>query len=127
VDPRLAIAGVVVLVLGTLLVFLTVRMSDTKQDRSVNLVILVLGVCVGWLLGILLSPYDAGEEQRFEQYAGAFSVFASGYLLGKVDRVIGHLLSPEVLLSPLVGFRVASFTCMTIFGMVLTFAIRKYA
>ena len=76
-----AVAIVVPLYLG--LVFLSVRLGKEKDDFgdvALNLALIVLGSSLGWLIGIFLSPYDGGEEERFSGYASAISAFVSGYL-----------------------------------------------
>lgn len=68
--------------------------KDDAKDPFINLSVLVLGWAVGWLIGALLSPYTGAEKTRFAEYAGAVSVFVSGYAIGKIDRLITHILTP---------------------------------
>jgi hypothetical protein len=60
-----------------------------------NLLIVVLGSCLGWLIGTLASPYNKGETSKFNAYAHAISAFVSGYILSKADKLITSVLDPE--------------------------------
>lgn len=88
--------------------------------------IVLLGLAVGWLFGILLSPYSAGEQEAFGEYAKAFGVFASGYLVGKADKVVEELFSPGFLIDSLHGFRTMAFVSAFLIGMITTFVFRRY-
>ena len=81
---------------------------------------------LGWLFGILLSPYSNDEGKKFTQYAKAFGVFASGYLVGKVDKVIEKMLEPDFILNSDHGFRVMAFMASVIIALVITFVFRRY-
>jgi hypothetical protein len=99
-------------------------------DRSavpMNLTVAAMGFAVGWLLGILLSPYSNNEQTRFTTYASAFGVFASGYLLGKTDKVLETILDPTFILDSVHGFRLLAFSTALILGLIVTFMFRQYA
>jgi len=85
-------------ILLLVLVKLSFDMTTTPVETALNLAILVLGVACGWLLGILISPYSSAEHEEFSAYAKAFGVFASGYLVAKLDKVIEELFKPEFIL-----------------------------
>ena len=52
-----------------------------------------LGLAAGWGTGILLAPYES-EQRRFHDYLKFASVFVSGYLVGKLDRVFELWFDP---------------------------------
>jgi hypothetical protein len=92
-----------------------------------NLAILSLGVSVGWLLGILISPYDRKEATKFYLLTKAVGVFASGYIVGKIDALVGKLFNPDFVLDSIHGFRMIVFFTAAIVVMLFTFIYREYA
>ena len=70
-----------------LLVMLAFRITSKENEHDVhlNLSLLIFGATLGWLVGILISPYSEGEEKMFATYAGAISAFISGYFIAKFD------------------------------------------
>jgi hypothetical protein len=49
------------------------------------------GALTGWFAGILATPLSKKEGQRFNELAKVISGFVSGYLLSKVDPLVGSL------------------------------------
>ena len=113
-------------VLGIALLAITVLMSPDRRAWAFNGGVLVLGVSAGWLMGIVASPYDASEQKQFFTFGKALSVFASGYLIGKVDKLMERVLSPDFLLSPVVAFHVMIFLSAFLIAFVATFVARRY-
>lgn len=113
------------LCLGTL-VTLSFRIGQGGEDTYLNLAILVLGIVVGWVIGILSAPFTKKEEGQFAAYAKAASVFFSGYLLGKIDGPATDVLSPDVLLRPVPAFRVTTFITTVLLAEIITRTFRVY-
>ena len=113
-------------VLGLILLIVTILMSPDRRAWAFNGGILVLGVCAGWLMGIVVSPYDVTEQKQFFTFGKALSVFASGYLIGKVDKLTERVLSPDFLLNPVVVFHVMIFLSAFLISLVVTFVARRY-
>ena len=123
------VAQVAVGFLGLVIVVLCIAMKREDRGRAdiaMNFTVALFGACVGWLLGILLSPYNAAERTMFAQYASAVSAFVSGYVLSKVDKTLTHVLTPEALSRPLVGFRIMIFASAILLGIVFTATVRAY-
>jgi hypothetical protein len=99
----------------------------TRSDRALNLTVIVVGFCVGWLLGIMMSPYSASEKTRFAQYASAFGAFVSGYLVSKADKFLEAILDPQFVLDSVHGFRVLAFVAALVLAAIITFVFREYA
>jgi len=123
---KLTFSAISAAVLGGTVVYLSLVVGEDAKASSLNLLIVVLGLSIGWLFGILLSPYSETEEKKFTDYAKAFGVFASGYLIGKVDKVLEELLKPDFILDSVHGFRVMAFAAAFIVGLVITFVFRRY-
>lgn len=123
---KLWASGIVGVVLGGTVMYLSYAMGDDFKASSLNILIVVCGLVLGWLLGILLAPYSETEAKKFTAYAKAFSVFASGYLIGKIDKVVEALFQPNFILVPAHGFRFLSFLAALVIGLVFTFVFRMY-
>ena len=126
VNYKLWGSGAAGVVLGATVTYLSYAIGDDFKASSLNVLIVVLGLALGWLLGMLLSPYSDTEEKKFTEYAKAFGVFASGYLVGKVDKVIEALFQPDFILDSIHGFRVMSFLAALVISLVFTFVFRRY-
>ena len=48
----------------------------------------LFGASVGWVTGILVSPYDKDERSAFGEMAKLIYGFLSGYLVSKIDPII---------------------------------------
>ena len=106
---------------------LAILIRGNAQDAYLNLALLVLAWVIGWVLGTLAAPYTKKEESQFTIYAKAISVFASGYLVGKLDRLATDIFSPEVLMKPLAAFRLAAFVATVLLAALVTRSFRAYA
>lgn len=67
--------------------------KDAHEDTFL-LLLALLGVLVGWIAAIGLSPYDHKERSVFGGYAQALGAVVSGFLLARFDRVITQALDP---------------------------------
>jgi hypothetical protein len=114
-------------ILAAALLYLSATFHINAVANEFNVLVVLLGFSVGWLAGILLSPYSEEEEKKFNQYAKAFGVFASGYLVGKVDKVVEELFKPEFILESTHGFRIMIFVSAVIISFIFTFVFRRYA
>ena len=100
--------------------------ADTTA-RVLNFVFLILAVSLGWLIGIIASPYSASEEKQFSVLVKAASAFGSGYLVAKLDPLVTAMLAPGQMRDPLAAFRGASFVAAFVLAWILTFVFRAYA
>ncbi len=113
--------------IGVTLVALCFYIEDGLQARALNLTVLVSAAAMGWLVGVLLSPYDAKEKKEFPKYSAAVSAFISGYLASKLDRALEQVFRPEILLSVVGGFRVLSGLAAFATAVLITYIYRTYA
>jgi hypothetical protein len=100
--------------------------TEQLQGRILNFIVLMVGSVTGWLLGILISPYGEDEKTLFSNYAKVVSAFFSGYLLSKVDPIIGAIFDKNLVLQPVAGFRFGVFIGSLILFLIFTFATRQY-
>ena len=87
---------------------------------------MVFGAVIGWIVGILSSPYGPSEEKRFSSLVKAVSVFISGYALAKIDPIITALARPELVLSAVIGFRALAFIVFFFLALIITYVYRQY-
>jgi hypothetical protein len=108
------------------LVVLSFLIRETAQDEYLSLALLVLGLTMGWILGTLSAPYTKNEKTQLATNAKAASVFVSGWMLGKIDGLANHILSPAVLLKPMAAFRAVAFVAAVLLAALITRTFRVY-
>jgi len=100
--------------------------SDTVEFAYTFLVGLA-GAAVGNILGLLASPYNRGEKTAFSDYAKALATFVTGFLLSKLDKLLGVAADPETLAQhPIYGARVLVFIVAAATGAIITYTLRAY-
>lgn len=102
-------------------------LAPTEKEFALHLSVMVLGITIGWIIGILSSPYGETEKEQFSTIVKGVTVFFSGYALAKVDPIITAILKPEAFSEPVVAFRVIAFLISFLLAVVITFVYRKYA
>ena len=112
--------------LGGTMVVLSFCIGENMTVVVLNLAILALGFSVGWVIGILISPYDTEESKQFSLLTKAVGVFASGYLLGKIDKFVERLFDPDFVFNSIHWFRIIAFITTAIVAMLVTFIYRWY-
>jgi len=90
----------------------------------------VVGGLLGWLLGIMLSPFEP-EKALFAGYAKAASAFATGFLVSKLDRVFELIIGKSAndqsrLLSTEVWRHIVFFVCGLLLMTIYVFTCRHY-
>jgi hypothetical protein len=65
------------------------------QQRSLNYLVIILGMALGWLIGIVLQPFTSAEAGQFNTYAAAITTFLGGYGAGKLDDLIKYIFDPQ--------------------------------
>jgi hypothetical protein len=115
-----------ILLTGTI-VILTFFIGDSATARVLNLAVVVFGYSTGWVVGVVISPYSKSESDRFTVLTKAIGAFASGYLVGKLDKLVEQLFRPDFLLESVNGFRMIAFMSTCLVSMIVTFIYRTYA
>lgn len=119
------IACVALAVIAAQSYFSWVLASEALQVFAINSAVVLVGMTLGWVFGIFISPLGA-EKEEFSRYGKAVSVFFSGYLLAKVDPVVSKVLAAESLFDDLAAFRLLSFVTSFLVAMLIAFGWRKY-
>jgi len=57
-----------------------------SADSRFNIVLLVGGGLIGWVMGVLLTP-GLANQTSFSPYGTAILAFVGGYVVGKFDRI----------------------------------------
>ena len=116
-------------VMGGILIWCANSLAVSPDDKTfvLNISIMIFGTIVGWIVGILASPYGPKEEKQFSTIVQGVAVFFSGYALAKVDPIITALLKPESFLNPIIGFRAIAFLSFFFLSLIVTFVYRQYA
>ena len=67
---------------------------DNGSHKSVLIFGGIAGAAFGWIIGILMSPYD-NEEKKFSELAKIGYGFLTGYAVSKVDPFINKLVGMD--------------------------------
>lgn len=122
-------------ILGTFLFFaltelallvLSFGVGATSQDHILNCTVVFTGVPVGWIIAVVLTPDNGEQGDRFKRGGAALSAVLTGYLIGKGEDTIKHLLQPGVLFRPLVGFRSLALVASLLAAFIVVFVHREY-
>jgi len=71
-------------------------LAYTLGDRlTLNFLLGIFGLALGWVLGMLLSPY-INEQAKFSDYGKALSTFISGYGLARLGTVIDSYIKTGI-------------------------------
>jgi uncharacterized membrane protein YeaQ/YmgE (transglycosylase-associated protein family) len=102
--------------------------SWTSVPFAYSLLVGVCGVVVGWLIGILASPYTRGEAKKFSLMATAIIGFLAGYAGTKiVDPVAEYLFKKGTVFSePVTGANVLIFVSALVVSSINGYAYRAY-
>ena len=125
--PGTAIATVVFGLIGAVGLFaLAWLLADDARHRYINLTVSLLGGAIGCSIAVLSSPYSDNDSTQFIKIWKSISVFGSGYLIGKFDKVIEQATKPESILQQTVLLEMAFFTIGFIVVGMGTLASRLY-
>jgi len=122
----LALGPVVLAIL--LVVARLVHGSWTKEGFAISLLIGTSGVVIGWLIGLLLTPYTKREEKKFTVYTSGLTGLVSGYVFTKIiDPTLTHLFKDGAILENSVyGANLLIFAAALIASVISSYAYREY-
>jgi hypothetical protein len=100
--------------------------GPNREEGVMNVSLALLGTLLGYLIGVTISPYSFQEKEEFSTLSKAVSLFISGYLLGKIDKLLGEMFTIAFFSRKLQAFRFVLFFLSTTGSLVATFVYRKY-
>ena len=113
-------------VLGILYAALAMKTPADVSPRQLNLVILIAGALIGWVVGMLITPVSAKEQAVFSDAGKALSTFVAGYLVAKIDRIFDIATKQNENVDGLFVGRLLMFVSMFALGVLATFVWRSY-
>lgn len=102
-------------------------LESDPRTYLITYLICTAGVILGWLIGILTTPYDAADQKKLENFSKMVGTFLSGYVLSKFDRVLERVINPEHEMSELFALRTLLFFCFFGLSWIVVFVFRQYA
>ena len=111
---------------GSLILWLCIAVTNDQLEWKLNILLATIGALVGWALGMFFAPYDTGEQERFSSIGQSISVFASGYLVSKVDRFLEATLFVNNIPYHPAWVRALLFLSSLMLSMLLVFTNRAY-
>jgi hypothetical protein len=110
-----------------LVIFLAALFYPTEaKARWMHLMLIATGVSIGWILGIVLSPYTQGEKTKFDSYVKAVAAFLSGYVVAHLNGLIEHMMKPEFFGDSTRLFQVLLFLAAFSSSLVVVYVSRHY-
>jgi hypothetical protein len=102
--------------------YLLIRETDV---RWLAYSLMLLAIMVGYIVGLLLTPYTKREQGDFEKILKALSLFLSGFLLSKLEPVFKSMASATTF-KPDQVFLPVSFAGCFLASCIAVFVYRKY-
>jgi xanthosine utilization system XapX-like protein len=113
-------------VFGIVYAALAMKTPADLSPRQLNLVILISGGLVGWVVGMLITPVSPKEQAVFSETGKALSTFVMGYLVAKIDRIFDVAMKKDENANALFVGRLLMFVSMFALGVLATFVWRSY-
>jgi hypothetical protein len=113
-------------VLGIIYAGLATKTPADMSPRQLNLVILIAGGLVGWVVGMLVTPVSPKEQAVFSETGRALSTFVAGYLVAKLDRIFDIGMKQDGNVNGLLVGRLLMFVSTFALGVLATFVWRSY-
>jgi hypothetical protein len=96
------------------------------QNFVLNTMIVLLGLFVGWIVGMVISPYDTQERGDFSTYTKAVSAFVSGYVVAKADALVSRVFSEQTFADSTNALRFLLAATSFVGAIAMTFTYRRY-
>jgi hypothetical protein len=113
-------------VIGIIYAALAMTTPAELSPRQLNLVILIAGGLVGWVVGMLITPVSPKDQVIFSETGKALSTFVAGYLVAKIDRIFDIAMRQDSNVNGLFVGRLLMFVSMFALGVLATFVWRSY-
>jgi len=124
--PATTISSTVILV--SLLFALWRLTPSIGGNVATNQLLVVLGMILGWLIGLFAAPFTEIDRKDFSALGQAIYAFVTGYLVSKIDRFLERMLFRDGK-EPveLVWKQAALFAGVVVTAALLHFTWRRYA
>jgi hypothetical protein len=113
------------IICGTAILIFGYIISPSCKDIAITYTVILLGILLGWLVGMITTPYDHRDGSKIIKFSTLIGTFISGFLLSKLDKVVDVILSNGVQ-SELMGMRLLLFACSFILVWIVVFIYRVY-
>jgi hypothetical protein len=113
-------------VLAIIYAALAMKTPADLSSRQLNLVILIAGALVGWVVGMLITPVSPKEPVVFSETGKALATFVAGYLVAKIDRIFDVAMKKDETVNGLFVGRLLMFVSTFALGVLATFVWRSY-
>src|SRR5215212_2601636 len=98
---------------------------DRSSSISIRITVASLGGLVGWIAGIIVTPASS-EKSQFKNISKTISVFLSGFILAKIDRLWDQGATKSGFLTEVLVANLLFFGAFFSLGFILVFIGRKY-
>jgi hypothetical protein len=92
---------------------------------SLNILLLLASGLTGWILGVLVTPLPH-EASRFSEYGKTITAFVSGFLLSKLERLFGLVITQKSDVTDILISRLLLGAASLMLGVLFTFVWRSY-
>jgi fructose-specific phosphotransferase system IIC component len=113
--------------LGGFLFWLGLQFGSNRTDYALTYLTGILGGLIGWILGIISSPYNSNEKKQFSEYAKLIYGFFVGYFFAKIDKIFELAMTNNLFMQGLFSTRVMYFLSCLLLAFIVTFVSRRYA
>ena len=107
-------------------VFFCAYKIGSKEVIPITYICCISGFVLGWIVGLITSPYDKDDKDRLSGFTKTIGTFLSGYILSKFDKVFDKAVDPKLLLTDLMGARLLLSLCSFGVTWIIVFVYRSY-
>ena len=113
----------------TAVVVIGILIAPTTEDAYLNSALIIASSAIGWVGGMMISPHTKNEEKKFSDLWKGITLFASGYLVSKIDPLLSYLFKPEnmiLLKDRLFAYRALASLSATVLTAIMAYVMRFY-
>jgi len=97
-----------------------------QSTPILHVLLCLFGGALGWVIGIAISPLDAGEKKQFSDWVKAITALISGYVVAKLDTILQSAWSAAAGDHELLVARLLLFGTCFLLTALFTFVGRRY-
>lgn len=114
-------------IIGIGLTIFAFQFDRDIENRIITLLICCLGFILGWIIGIVTTPYNEIDGKGITKFSKIVGSFLTGYVLSKADKIFERVFKEDYILSMQVGGRLLFFLCFFGLAWIVVFVYRLYA